>query len=58
MNKVRERTVLLVFLFQKISYRSNWFNLLIYGNFIHIAGYMILSAWVASLLEKCGVRKY
>ena len=43
---------------QKISYRSNWFNLLIYGNFIHIAGYMILSAWVASLLEKCGVRKY
>lgn len=42
----------------KISYRSNWFNLLIYGNFIHIAGYMILSAWVASILEKCGVRKY
>ncbi|TRY80154.1 hypothetical protein TCAL_17392 [Tigriopus californicus] len=42
----------------KISYRSNWFNLLIYGNFIHIAGYMILSAWVASMLEKCGVRKY
>lgn len=42
----------------KISYRSNWFNLLIYGNFVHILGYMILSAWIASILEKVGVRKF
>ena len=44
--------------FQRVSYRSSWLNLLIYGNFIHILGYMILSAWIASLLEKAGVRKF
>ncbi len=44
--------------FQNISYRSSWFNLLIYGNFIHILGYMILSAWIASILDKAGVRKF
>lgn len=42
----------------RVSYRSNWFNFLIYGNFIHILGYMILSAWIASILEKVGVRKF
>ena len=46
------------FLFQRVSYRSNWFNFMIYGNFIHILGYMILSAWIASILEKVGVRKF
>ena len=48
----------LFFLFQRVSYRSNWFNFMIYGNFIHILGYMILSAWIASILEKVGVRKF
>ena len=46
------------FWLQKISFRTNWFNLLIYGNFIHITGYMILSAWISSILEKFGVRKF
>ncbi|TRY80153.1 hypothetical protein TCAL_05802 [Tigriopus californicus] len=42
----------------RISYRSNWFNLMIYGNCVHIAGYVILSAWVSSILDKCGIRRH
>lgn len=41
-----------------VSYRSNWFNHFFYGNLIHITGYMILSAWISSILDKFGVRKY
>ena len=36
----------------RISYRSNWFNLMIYGNGVHVVGYMLLSAWISSILEK------
>ena len=42
---------------QRISYRSNWFNLMIYGNCVHLAGYMMVSAWIAALLYKFGVKK-
>ena len=41
---------------QQISYRSNWFNLMIYGNCVHIIGYMIVTAWVSSIVTKCGAR--
>jgi hypothetical protein len=30
---------------------------MIYGNGVHIIGYMIVSAWVSSILTKCGVVK-
>ena len=40
------------------NYAMNTIMVIIYGNVVHIIGYMILSAWVASVLEKCGVRKY
>uniref|UniRef100_A0A0K2UQ99 Potassium channel domain-containing protein n=2 Tax=Lepeophtheirus salmonis TaxID=72036 RepID=A0A0K2UQ99_LEPSM len=40
------------------SFRSNWFNFFIYGNGVHIIGYMIVSAYVTSILEKFGVRKF
>ncbi len=43
---------------QRISYRANWFNLMIYGNGVHILGYMIISAWISSILDKCGIRKF
>lgn len=36
----------------RISYRSNWFNLMIYGNGVHVIGYMLLSASISSILEK------
>ena len=42
--------------FQQISYRSNWFNLMIYGNCVHIVGYMIVTAWVSSIVTKCGAK--
>lgn len=41
----------------KTTYNSNWFNFLMYTPFT-ICGYMILAAWISSLLEKCGVRKF
>lgn len=46
-----------LFLLQRISYRSNWFNLMIYGNCVHIVGYMIVSAWVSAILTKCADRR-
>ena len=41
-----------IFMIQRTSYRSNWFNLMIYGNGVHVIGYMLLSAWLTTLLEK------
>ena len=42
---------------QRISYRANWFNLMIYGNGVHVIGYMMISAWISSILEKFAGRK-
>ena len=42
--------------FQRISYRANWFNLMIYGNCVHIVGFMIVTAWVSSIVTKCGAK--
>ena len=42
--------------FQRVSYRTNWFNMMIYGNVIHICGYMIVTAWVSSIVTKCGAK--
>ena len=44
--------LMFTFMMQRTSYRSNWFNLMIYGNGVHIIGYMLLSAWLTTLLEK------
>ena len=44
-------------LFQRISYRSNWFNLMSYGNGVHVIGYMLLTAWISSILEKFAGKK-
>ena len=44
--------LMFIFMMQRTSYRSNWFNLMIYGNGVHIIGYMLLSAWLTTLLEK------
>ena len=44
------------FSLQRISYRSNWFNLMIYGNCVHIVGYTIVTAWVSSIVTKCGAK--
>ena len=30
---------------------------MIYGNCVHLAGYMMVSAWIAALLYKFGVKK-
>ena len=51
-------TLIPLFISQRISYRSNWFNLMIYGNCVHIVGYMMVSAWVSAILNKFGVKKY
>ncbi|XP_071749409.1 uncharacterized protein [Lepeophtheirus salmonis] len=40
---------------KRISLRSNWFNLMIYGNCVHVVGYMIVSAWISSILDRCGI---
>ncbi len=42
----------------KSSYRANFLALIVYGNLIHIVGYMLISAWISSILDKCGIRKY
>ena len=47
-----ENALLLLSYFQRISYRANWFNLMIYGNGVHVIGYMLLTAWITTLLEK------
>ena len=49
---------LIWFFLQSMSYRSSWLNMLLFGNFIHIVGYMILAAWISSCLDKFGVRKF
>ena len=38
--------------FQRISTRSNWFNMMVYGNGVHILGYVLVTAWVSSFLSK------
>ena len=51
--------VIIIILFsQQMSYRSSWLNMLLFGNFIHIVGYMVLAAWISSCLDKFGVRKF
>ena len=30
--------------------------MMIYGNVIHICGYMIVTAWVSSIVTKCGAK--
>ena len=47
-----EIALLLLSYFQRISYRANWFNLMIYGNGVHVIGYKLLTAWITTLLEK------
>ena len=42
---------------QHTSYSGSWFHLLVYGNIIHVAGYMVLSAWIAAILERLVVKK-
>ena len=42
---------------QRVSYRSSWYDTIIYGYFIHILGYVVVMAWVASILDKYGVKK-
>ena len=50
--------IIIILFSQQMSYRSSWLNMLLFGNFIHIVGYMVLAAWISSCLDKFGVRKF
>ena len=50
-NAVRLRVLMFFSFIQRTSNRSNWFNLMIYGNRVYVIGYMLLSAWLTTLLK-------
>ena len=57
--RIEAFVIIIIILFsQQMSYRSSWLNMLLFGNFIHIVGYMVLAAWISSCLDKFGVRKF
>ena len=44
------------FIFQEYTYRSNWWNSVIYGSCLQTFGLVVVSAWVSSILQVFFVR--